>query len=206
MAKRIGLGDQAAELCIQIRQAVEGWWLYEGLATYVVVRNNQKRAKRFSNAYTAIWVSAFDTVVVCSYNLAVTQKTESPLTLETFADELDLAGEGKLLAVRLRAMRQRHAGFIKSLTRIRNKTTAHVDRSMTTNDQFTAARLANADIRNFLQDLVYIFDEIARFSSKDVGAPNPQVRHEMMQMLHLAIRSSEEMQAKHQIELDKLHT
>lgn len=208
MSKRISLGDQAAELCMQIRQAVESWWLYDALGTYVVVRNNKKRAKRFFNAYTAIWAAAFDSVIVCSYNLAVKQKDDAALSLETFGDELDRVGKAPLLAVRLRDMREKHKVFVKSLIRIRNKTTAHVERSMTTSDQFNAASLGTADIRNFLQDLIFIFHAIAPYSSKDIGAPDIGVRHEMMQMLHLAIRSSEQMarQAHDRAELDKLHT
>lgn len=196
MGKKIDISEQAAELCMQIRQAVESWWLYDALGNYVVVRNGKERARPFARAYFAIWNSAFDSVIVCAHNLVVTPKTDKPLTFETFADDLAANGQGALLAVRLRAMRKKHSRFVESLIRIRNKTTAHVDRSMTTERQFNAAQLGTADIRNFLQDLVYLFHAISKFSSKDIGPPDKAVYHQMEQMLHLAIQRKEQFRVE----------
>lgn len=200
----MGLGDQAAEICMQIRRAVESWWIYDALGDYIIVKGNQRRAKSFVGAYSAIWTAAFDTMIVASYTLIVTSRDGKPLTLETFADELELAGGDQRLVDGIRAMPGKHSKFIKSLQRIRNKATAHVDRSMPTQQQFNDALLGTEWIRDFLQDLVYLYGAIAGYSSKDIGTPDIAVRAQMQQMIHLAIRHREMLQKNAAI--DKLHS
>lgn len=192
----MSLGDQAAELCMQIRRAVESWWLYDALGDYIVTKNNQRRAKPFVNAYSAIWNSSFDTMIVASYNLIVTPPDNKQLTLKTFAAELEQGGGDPRIVRAIRAMPEKHGKFIKALQRIRNKTTAHIDRSMPTLEQFNAALLGTEWIRDFLQDLVYLFGAIARYSSKDIGPPDIAVRAQMQQMLHLAIRYRDQIHAE----------
>lgn len=193
MARVMSLGDQAAEICMQIRRAVESWWLYDALGDYIIVKGNQKRARSFVNAYAAIWASSFDTMIVASYNLIVTSQDGKPLTLVTFADELDSHGLDPRLVSALRAMPTKHHRFVKALQRIRNKATAHVDRAMPTQQQFNDALLGTEWIREFLQDLVYLCHAVSRHSSKDIGLPNDAVRAQMQQMLHLAIRYREQI-------------
>jgi hypothetical protein len=193
--RAMSLGEQAAEMCMQIRRAVESWWLYDALGDYIVTKNNQRRAKPFVNAYSAIWTSSFDTMIVASYNLIVTPPDNKQLTLKTFAVELEQSGGDARLVRAIRAMPAKHVDFIKALQRIRNKTTAHIDRSMPTQQQFNSALLGTEWIRDFLQDLVYLFGGIARYSSKDIGPPDIAVRAQMQQMLHLAIRYRDQIHA-----------
>ncbi|WP_229978730.1 hypothetical protein [Stenotrophomonas lactitubi] len=189
----MSLGDQAAELCMQIRRCVESWWLYDALGDYIIVKGNQGRARSFAHAYSAIWSSSFDTMIVAAYSLIVTSRDGKPLTLVTFADELDASGIDARLASALRSMPTKHDRFVKALQRIRNKATAHVDRAMPTQEQFNDALLGTEWIREFLQDLVYLFHAIARLSSKEIGPPDDAVRAQMQQMLHLAIRQREQI-------------
>lgn len=187
--RSLQIGDQAAELCLQIRHAVEGWLLYDALGTYVVVRNNLKRAKPFECAYYAIWQAAFTSMIVSSHNLMDTKR--SHFSLFPFADALESAGEGTELVGEIRALRTIHEDLAKSLVRVRHTTFAHVDIAMSSKDQFNEAELQTAGLRNFINSLIRLFDSVSSFSSFRVVPPDPRVAYQMMEMLHLAVRARE---------------
>lgn len=191
MAKKKGMavGEQAAELCLQIKYAVEGWWLYEALGTYVVVRNNQRRTRPFLSAYHAIWHAGFTSMIVSSHNLMDTRK--SHFSLFAFADTLESEGTNSQLVSEIRNLLVQHDDFRKSLVRIRNKVFAHVESDMPTKQQFNEAKLRTAGLRIFIENLHSLFSPLSRHASVEVAAPDVKVRHQMMEMLHLAVRAKE---------------
>lgn len=204
MGKEMSVGDQAFELCQEIRSAVESFWAFTAISEYMDRPQGLLARDRFMEIYLLLVNNSFDAMVVAIFNLL--DRSGRVMTLKTFAAALERAGEPEEIIQHIRGVYDHHEILWKAICRVRNNGVAHLNSIQPSRSHMLEASLGVREIRSFLQDAILVFDSAAPYCTLEVGPPSRKVESQASQLFHLATAMSEHLlSAESTNSLDKLH-